>query len=170
MSTPLAPPKIAVFAGTFDPITRGHEDLLRRASVLFDQVIVAVAAAHHKKTMFTLDERLAMVRGALADVPHLSAEPFQGLLVDFARQHQAVAVVRGIRGTVDFDYEAQLAGMNRQLAPNVETVFLTPSADTQHISSTLVREIAILGGQFEQFVSPGVAQQVLAKVRPVTVV
>lgn len=159
-------PRIAIFAGTFDPITLGHEQLLRRASRLFDQVIVGVAAAHHKKTLFTLDERLAQVRGALADVGHLRAEPFQGLLMDFARAHGACAVVRGIRGTVDFDYEAQLAGMNRRLAPEVETVLLTPSDETQHISSTLVREIAMLGGAFAQFVSPLVAREMQAKLKP----
>jgi pantetheine-phosphate adenylyltransferase len=173
MNAPAATPatqRIAIFAGTFDPITLGHEQLLRRASRLFDQVIVGVAAAHHKKTLFTLDERLAQVRGTLADVRHLRAEPFQGLLMDFARTHGACAVVRGIRGTVDFDYEAQLAGMNRRLAPEVETVLLTPSDETQHISSTLVREIAMLGGAYEQFVSPLVAKQLQARLQPVTVV
>jgi pantetheine-phosphate adenylyltransferase len=163
-------PTIAIFAGTFDPITLGHENLLRRACHLFDQVVVAVAEAHHKKTLFTLDERLEMVRATLADVTQLRAEPFKGLVVDFARAQKSCAIVRGIRGSVDLDYEAQMAGMNRKMAPEIETIFLTPSDDTLHISSTLVREIATLRGVFQQFVSPHVARQIEAKLRPVTVV
>ena len=159
-----APLRIAVFAGTFDPITLGHEQLLRRAAHLFGRVVVGVAAAHHKKTLFSLDERLEMVNASFAQLPQISAAPFQGLLVDFAQAHGAIAIVRGVRGSVDFDYEAQLAGMNRRLAPHLETVLLTPNDDTQHISSTLVREIAMLGGAFEQFVSPHVALRVGEKV------
>ncbi len=157
--------RIAVFAGTFDPITLGHEQLLGRAARLFDRIVVGVAAAHHKKTLFSLEERLEMVNTAFAHLPQISAAPFQGLLVDFAHAHGAVAVVRGIRGSVDLDYETQLAGMNRRLAPDIETVFLTPNDDTQHISSTLVREIAMLGGAFEQFVSPHVAGRVGERVK-----
>ncbi|HMN20400.1 MAG TPA: pantetheine-phosphate adenylyltransferase [Ottowia sp.] len=147
------PPVIAVYPGTFDPITLGHEDIVRRAARLFDHIVIAVAVAHHKKTLFTLDERLAITREALADLSQVSVEPFTGLVTAFAVAQGARVMVRGVRSMTDFDYEAQLAGMNRALAPPVETVFLTPSAATQHISSTLVREISMLGGDVSGFVS-----------------
>lgn len=156
---------IAVYPGTFDPITLGHEDMLQRAARLFDHVIVAVAAAHHKKTMFTLDERMAMVREAVQPYPQVSVESFSGLLRDFVVASGGRAVVRGLRGVTDFDYEVQLAGMNRSLMPDVETVFLTPNAKYQSISSTLVREIATLGGEVDKFVSPSVHQGLMDKVR-----
>ena len=146
----------AIYPGTFDPITLGHEDLLRRAAQLFGRVTVAVAMAHHKKTMFTLDERLAITREALADLPQVSVEPFTGLVTAFAVAQGARVMVRGVRSVTDFDYEAQLAGMNRALVPEVDTMFLTPDSATQHISSTLVREINMLGGAVAQFVSPPV--------------
>ena len=147
---------IAVYPGTFDPITRGHEDLVRRAARLFDRVVIAVATAHHKKTLFTLEERLAITREALADLPQVSVEPFTGLVTAFAVAQGAGGMVRGVRSGTDFDYEAQLAGMNRALVPEVDTMFLTPDSATQHISSTLVREISMLGGAVAQFVSPPV--------------
>ncbi|PKO43936.1 MAG: pantetheine-phosphate adenylyltransferase [Betaproteobacteria bacterium HGW-Betaproteobacteria-3] len=156
---------IAVYPGTFDPITLGHEDMLQRAARLFDHVIVAVAAAHHKKTMFTLDERMAMVREAVKPYPQVTVESFSGLLRDFVVASGGKAVVRGLRGVTDFDYEVQLAGMNRSLMPDVETVFLTPNAKYQSISSTLVREIATLGGEVDKFVSPSVHQGLMDKVR-----
>lgn len=156
---------IAVYPGTFDPITLGHEDMLQRAARLFDHVIVAVAAAHHKKTMFTLDERMAMVREAVQPYPQVTVESFSGLLRDFVVASGGKAVVRGLRGVTDFDYEVQLAGMNRSLMPDVETVFLTPNAKYQSISSTLVREIATLGGEVDKFVSPSVHQGLMDKVR-----
>ena len=137
---------IAVFPGTFDPITLGHEDMLRRAAALFGTVIVAVAMAHHKKTLFTLDERLQLARDALADRPNVQVQAFDGLVTEFAVAHGARVMVRGLRSGTDFDYEFQLAGMNRALMPRIETVFLTPSGQYQFISSTLVREIATLGG------------------------
>lgn len=146
--------RIAVYSGTFDPITLGHEDLIARAAGLFDELIVAVAMAHHKKTRFTLDERIDMVAGAMSALPQVKVLPFDGLIMDFCRQHGACAVVRGIRNVADFDYEAQMAAMNRKLLPTVETVFLLPQADLQCISSTLVREIAVLGGDVSQMVSP----------------
>jgi len=158
---------IAVYPGTFDPITLGHEDIVRRAALLFDRVIVAVAAGHHKKTMFFVQERLAMARAALSDIPGVEVAEFHGLLRDFVVASGAKAMVRGLRAVTDFDYEFQLAGMNRTLMPNVETIFLAPSDRYQFISSTLVREIATLGGEVDQFVSPGVNQQLLAKVRNV---
>jgi pantetheine-phosphate adenylyltransferase len=154
--------RVAVYSGTFDPLTKGHEDVVRRAAQCFDEVIVAVAMAHHKKTMFTLDERLALVRASLADLPQVKALPFDGLIMDFCRECGAVAVVRGIRNVTDFDYEAQMAGMNRKLAPEVDTLMLIPAPDLQCISSTLVREIAKLGGDVSDMVSP-VVRDALAK-------
>ena len=158
-------PTIAVFPGTFDPITLGHQDLIRRSASLFGTVIVAVAVAHHKKTMFTLDERLAMVREVFRALPNVQVESFTGLVRDFAVNHGAQVMVRGVRSVTDFDYEAQLAGMNRALAPDVDTVFLTPDARYQYISSTLVREIATLKGDVAQFVAPRVHAQLMAKLR-----
>lgn len=155
-------PRVAVYSGTFDPITLGHEDVIRRAAGLFDRLIVAVAVAHHKKTLFSLDERLAMVAEALADCPAVQVLPFEGLIMDFCRAHGAVAVVRGIRNMTDFDYEAQMAAMNARLLPTVETLFLLPRPTVQCISSTLVREIAKLGGDVGGMVAPGVAQRLRA--------
>ena len=150
--------RVAVYSGTFDPITLGHEDVIRRAAGLFDELIVAVAVAHHKRTLFTLEQRIAQVTEVFADLPALRVLPFEGLMVDFCREQGACAVVRGIRNVADFDYEAQMAAMNRKMAPAVETVFLLPQAQLQCISSTLVREIAKLGGDVSQMVSPVVGE------------
>ncbi len=155
------PRRVAVYSGTFDPITLGHEDVIQRAAGLFDELIVAVAVAHHKKTQFTLDQRMAMVTESMRHCPRVRVLPFEGLIMDFCREHGAGAVVRGIRNVADFDYEAQMAAMNRKLRPSVETVFLLPQAQLQCISSTLVREIAKLGGDVAEMVSPGVARQLL---------
>lgn len=155
---------LAVYPGTFDPITLGHEDLVRRASQLFPRVIVAVAAGHHKKTMFSLEERLAMVREAVQPYPNVTVDSFSGLVRDFVVAHGGTAMVRGLRAVTDFDYEFQLAGMNRSLMPDVETVFLTPGDKYQFISSTLVREIAQLGGEVDKFVSPPVFAHLMRKV------
>ena len=140
---------IALYPGTFDPITLGHEDIVRRAARMFDQVVVAVASAHHKKTMFTLEERLSLT--------------FDGLVIDFAASLGATTMVRGIRSMTDFDYEFQLAGMNRRLAPKIDTVFLNTLDVYQCISSTLVREVNSLGGDVTQFVSPSVLRFMLLK-------
>jgi len=153
----------AVYPGTFDPITLGHEDIVRRAAQLFDRVIVAVAAGHHKKALFPVQQRVDMALVALADVPGVEVAEFHGLLRDFVMASGAKAMVRGLRAVTDFDYEFQLAGMNRTLMPTVETIFLAPSDKYQFISSTLVREIATLGGEVDQFVSPGVNQRLLDK-------
>jgi pantetheine-phosphate adenylyltransferase len=161
----MAQDMIAVFAGTFDPITLGHEDMVRRSAAMFGQVVVAVAQAHHKKTMFSVQERVSMVETALADCPGVRVEPFHGLMCDFMRLKGARVLVRGVRSATDFDYESQLAGMNRNLMPELETVFLPPSVRYQFVSSTLVREIATLGGEVEQFVSAAVHAQLLAKLR-----
>jgi pantetheine-phosphate adenylyltransferase len=154
---------IALYPGTFDPITLGHEDIVRRAARMFDQVVVAVASAHHKKTMFTLEERLTMTRQALHDCANVQVKTFDGLVIDFAASLGATTMVRGIRSMTDFDYEFQLAGMNRRLAPKIDTVFLNTLDVYQCISSTLVREVYNLGGDVTQFVSPSVLEFVLAK-------
>jgi pantetheine-phosphate adenylyltransferase len=145
--------RIAVYSGTFDPITLGHEDVTRRAAGLFDTVIIAVAVAHHKKTLFPLNARLLLAKTALKDIANVKVMPFDGLIMDFCKAQGATAVVRGVRNVTDFDYEAQMAAMNRKLLPSVETIFLLPSADVQPISSTLVREISKLGGDVGQMVS-----------------
>ena len=156
---------IAVYPGTFDPMTLGHQDLIRRGAALFGTVVVAVAAAHHKKTMFSLEERLDIVREVVAPLGNVSVLPFSGLVRDFAVAHKAKAMLRGVRSVTDFDFEAQLAGMNRSLAPDIETVFLTPDSRYQFISSTLVREIASLQGDVAQFVAPSVLARLKAKLQ-----
>lgn len=158
---------IAVYPGTFDPMTLGHEDVVRRATQLFGNVIVAVAAGHHKKALFSLEERMEMAQAAVAKFPQVEVSSYSGLLRDFAVARKAKAVVRGLRAVTDFDYEFQLAGMNRTLMPDVETVFLTPSDKYQFVSSTFVREIAMLGGEVHKFVSPSVLERLQAKVRSV---
>ena len=147
-------PVLAIFPGTFDPLTLGHQDLIRRSARLFDRVLVAVAAAHHKKTLFTLDERLAMVRAVLQPLANVEVAAFSGLVRDFALSQGAQTMIRGVRSVTDFDYEAQLAGINRALAPDLDTLFLTPDPRFQFISSTLVREISTLHGDVTPFVDP----------------
>ena len=154
--------RIAVYSGTFDPFTLGHEDVVRRAAALFDQVIIAVAAAHHKKTLFSLNARVEQVQCATKNIANVKVLPFDGLIMDFCAAHNACAVVRGIRNLTDFDYEAQMAAMNRKLRPQVETVFLLPDAPLACISSTLVREISKLGGAVGQMVSLPVAAALAA--------
>jgi pantetheine-phosphate adenylyltransferase len=144
----------AVYPGTFDPLTLGHEDLVRRASRLFERLVLAVAAGHHKRTMFSIEERLDMAKQVVAPYPNVEVVAFEGLLRNFVLDKGGKVVVRGLRAVSDFEYEFQMAGMNRQLMPDVETVFLTPSDQYQFISSTFVREIATLGGDVSKFVSP----------------
>lgn len=158
----MATPRIAVYSGTFDPFTLGHDDVVRRAAGLFDHIVIAVAAAHHKKTLFSLEARVAQVRAETQGISGVTVLPFDGLIMDFCAAQQALAVVRGIRNLTDFDYEAQMAAMNRKLRPQVETVFLLPDAPLQCISSTLVREISKLGGDVAQMVSPAVASALAA--------
>lgn len=153
----------AIYPGTFDPITRGHEDLVRRAGSLFDQVVVAVAASSGKKPFFTLDERVEMARQVLADCPNVQVVAFSGLLMDFLQQQNARVILRGLRAVSDFEYEFQMAGMNRSMHPDVETVFMTPSEQYMFISATIVREIALLGGDAGKFVHPLVAGRLRAK-------
>lgn len=156
---------IAVYPGTFDPMTLGHEDVVKRATQLFGHIVIAVAAGHHKRTLFTLQERIEMAREAFQAYPQVEVDSFTGLMRDFVVSRGAKAMVRGLRAVTDFDYEFQLAGMNRTLMPNVETVFLTPTDKYQFISSTFVREIATLGGEVHKFVSPVVAMRLAEKVR-----
>ncbi len=146
----------AIYPGTFDPLTRGHEDLVRRASKLFESLVVAVADSRGKNPIFSLDERLAIAREALGHYPNVEIVGFSGLLVKFVQQQKADVVIRGLRAVSDFEYEFQMAGMNRHLMPDVETVFMTPTDQYQFISGTLVREIALMGGDVSKFVAPSV--------------
>jgi pantetheine-phosphate adenylyltransferase len=155
----------AVYPGTFDPMTLGHEDLMRRASRLFERLIVAVAAGHHKRTMFTIAERLDIATELAAKYPNVEVMAFRGLLRDFVVGHEAKVVVRGLRAVSDFEYEFQMAGMNRQLMPDVETMFLTPGDRYQFVSGTFVREIATLGGDVSKFVSPSVLSRLHQRVK-----
>lgn len=154
----------AVYPGTFDPITRGHEDLVRRASRLFGEVIVAVADSRLKQPFFSLEERVEMASQVLADCPNVRVMGFAGLLIHFLQQQEAAIILRGLRAVSDFEYEFQLAGMNRNLYPNVETIFLTPSEQYMFISASMVREIALLGGDVSQFVPPAVSVRLNEKI------
>ncbi len=154
----------AVYPGTFDPLTRGHEDLVRRASTIFGTLIVGVADSKAKRTFFTLDERVAMAREVLGGLKNVQVVGFSGLLIDFIRSQGARVALRGLRAVSDFEYEFQLAGMNRSLYPEFETIFLTPSEQHMFISATLVREIAMLGGDVSKFVDPRVEAKLKAKV------
>ena len=155
----------AVYPGTFDPMTLGHEDLVRRAARLFDHVVLAVADSRTKRPLFTLAERIDMAREALADVKNVSVEGFSGLLMNFVKEHDARVVLRGVRAVSDFDYEFQLAGMNRKLYPEVETVFMTPGEEHMFLSATLVREISVMGGDVSKFVSPTIAAGLKNKIK-----
>ncbi len=154
---------LVVYPGTFDPITRGHEDIVRRASALFGHVIVAVAHSQRKSTLFSLDERIDLANQVVAHCPNVSVKGFGGLLKDFVREQNAQVIIRGLRAVSDFEYEFQMAGMNRQMLPEVETLFLTPSESYQFISSTFVREIAQLGGDVGNFVFPCVVKALKEK-------
>ncbi|WP_350225609.1 pantetheine-phosphate adenylyltransferase [Vibrio parahaemolyticus] len=147
-----------LYPGTFDPITNGHLDIIERAANMFDHVIIAVAASPSKNTMFTLEERVQFVRDVTKHLDNVSTKGFSGLLVDFARAEQANVLIRGLRTTVDFEYEFGLTNMYRRLMPGLESVFLTPAEEYAFISSTIVREVAIHGGQVDQFVPKNVAQ------------
>lgn len=153
----------AVYPGTFDPLTLGHENIIARSAVLFDELILAVAHAHHKKTLFTLSERMALAKESLSAYPNVKVMAFDGLVKDFALAQGARVMVRGVRSMTDFDYETQLAGMNKLLAPALETVFLTPEPEFQSISSTLIREISALGGEVSAWVSAPVAKALKEK-------
>ncbi len=149
---------IAVYPGTFDPITLGHVDIVSRASPLFDTVILAVAASTSKNTVFSIDERVELSREVLKGISNVEVQKFSGLMVDFAREKKASVVLRGLRAVSDFEYEFQLAGMNRKLMPEVDTIFMPTSERYTYISSSLVREIAVYGGDVSDFVDPKVGE------------
>lgn len=155
--------RLAVYPGTFDPLTRGHEDLARRSAKLFDHVIVGVADSPGKHPLFTLEERVELASTILADLPNVTVFGFSGLLIDFIREQGAQVIVRGLRAVSDFEYEFQMAGMNRRLHPDVETVFLTPGEEHMFLSATMVREIGLLGGNIGTFVHPLVAERIRQK-------
>jgi pantetheine-phosphate adenylyltransferase len=150
-------PTIGVYAGSFDPITRGHEDLIRRALAFVDRLIVAVTTNVNKQPLFSVSERVAMIRTSIGDESRVDVQPFDGLLVDFARAQGAKLLIRGLRAVADFEYEYQMALMNRHLAPALETIFMVPSLDTSYISSSLVREVARFGGSLQSLVHPDIA-------------
>jgi pantetheine-phosphate adenylyltransferase len=154
----------AVYPGTFDPITLGHQDLVRRASALFDKVVVGIAVSEAKRPFFQLDERIRLAREVLKPYRNVTIEGFRGLLMDFVRDQRAQVILRGLRAVSDFEYEFQMAGMNRNLHPDVETVFLTPAEQYQFISATIVREIASMGGDVSKFVQPIVVRALAQRV------
>lgn len=149
--------RTAIYAGTFDPVTRGHEDLIRRSLAFVDRLIVAVAVNVTKQPLFTVDERIAFLRAAVGQDPRIEIREFPGLLVDFARETGATMFIRGLRAVSDFEYEYQMALMNRHLSPAMETVFMVPSLETTYISASLVREVARFGGRLDGLVHPTVA-------------
>lgn len=155
-----------VYPGTFDPLTRGHEDIVRRASELFDQVVVGIAQSTGKSPIFTLEERVELATEVLAPFSNVKVVGFDGLLMNFLRAQGARLILRGLRAVSDFEYEFQMAGMNRKLFPDVETVFLTPSEEYMFISATMVREIARLGGDVSKFVQPAVNARLRRKLNP----
>lgn len=156
--------RVAIYPGTFDPITRGHEDLVRRAAGMFDRLILAIAESPSKRPLFDLAERVELAREALGDVKNVEIVGFNTLLMNFVHERGAKVIVRGLRAVSDFEYEFQMAGMNRSLYPEVETVFLTPGEQYMFISATMVREIARLGGDVSKFVQPCVNQRLRAKI------
>lgn len=155
--------KIAVYPGTFDPVTRGHLDLMKRAAKVFDEVIVAVAIASTKKTLFTIDERVALIKEATADTPGISVESFDGLLINYLEEHHAHVILRGLRAISDFEYEFQMASMNRKLSSEFETMFMMTGEQYTYLSSRFVKEICRLGGEVDCFVPPVVKKALIEK-------
>jgi pantetheine-phosphate adenylyltransferase len=158
-------PLVAVYPGTFDPITNGHVDIVRRALALFDKVIVAVAENLRKAPLFSLDERAQMIRAAIGDEPRVEVDAFEGLLVEYAKRRQARVIIRGLRANADFEYEFQFAHMNRHLAPGVETVFLMTSEESFYVSSSLVKEVATMGGDITRIAPPAVVDAFKSKLK-----
>ena len=155
--------RIAIYPGSFDPVTRGHEDIVRRSLYLADKLIVAVAANQEKEPLFTIEERVELLKRALGDLSGVEVRSFDGLLTEFAREHEARIILRGLRAFSDFDYESQMALMNRQLYPDIETVFLVPALHLTYVSSSLVREVARLRGDVSSLVHPAVDEALEAK-------
>ncbi|MFP6682424.1 MAG: pantetheine-phosphate adenylyltransferase [Gammaproteobacteria bacterium] len=155
--------KIAIYPGTFDPITNGHADIVARATRIFDQVIVAIAGSTSKSTAFSTDERVALAENVLSQYKNVKVSRFDGLMVEYAEANKACAVLRGLRAVSDFEFEFQLAGMNRRLNENIDTVLLTPSEEFLFISSSLIREISALGGDVSEFVHPSVSEALVAR-------
>ena len=155
----------AVYPGTFDPLTLGHEDVVKRAAKLFSEVILAIAESSAKRPLFSIDERVQIATELLRPVANIRVVRFGGLLTEFLKQHDANVILRGLRAVADFEYEFQMAGMNRKLLPNVETVFMTPSDNYMFVSASIVREIATMGGDVSQFVSPLVVQKMQVKLQ-----
>jgi pantetheine-phosphate adenylyltransferase len=158
--------KIAVYPGTFDPVTNGHLDIVRRASRIFDRTYVAISENPRKNPLFTLDERRALLEEAVRGIAKVEVEVFTGLLVQYAKARRATAIIRGLRAVSDFDYEFQMALLNRKLEPDLETVYLMPSEEYSYINSTIVKEVAHLGGKLDCFLPPGVAKALEAKIHP----
>jgi pantetheine-phosphate adenylyltransferase len=158
--------KTIVYPGTFDPITNGHIDLIERASKLFDKIVVGIASSQRKGPLFTVDERISLASESLAHVPNVEIIGFDYLLVNFVKDCKADAIMRGLRAVSDFEYEFQLANMNRALAPEIESIFLTPAEHLSYISSSLVREISSLDGDVSKFVPANVAAALLQKIQP----
>jgi len=158
--------KVAIYPGTFDPITNGHFDIILRSAQMFDKVVVAVTENPAKAPLFRVEERVAMIRETIAAIPRVFVEGFDGLTVDFARRVEARYIVRGLRAVSDFEYELQMGMMNRQLAPDVETVFLVPAAEYSFVSSTLVKDVIRLGGSVSAFVPPAVEKRLLERLAP----
>lgn len=155
----------AVFPGTFDPVTKGHESIARRAAAVFDELIIGVAAGVHKRAFFTLDERMSLTANCFRRTKNIRVDSFDGLLADFMHKHDCKIIVRGLRAVADFEFESQMANVNRVLDPHLETLFFFPDRDFTHLSSTMVREIAILGGDVQRFVSPHVARLLKQKLK-----
>ena len=155
----------AVYPGTFDPLTLGHEDVVKRAAKLFSEIILAIAESSAKRPLFSIDERVQIATELLRPVANVRVVRFGGLLTEFLKQHDANVILRGLRAVSDFEYEFQMAGMNRKLLPNVETVFMTPSDNYMFVSASIVREIATMGGDVGQFVSPLVVQKMQDKLQ-----
>ena len=158
-----AMPRIAIYPGSFDPLTKGHHDVIQRSLVMFDKLIIAVAGNVRKQALFSMDERIALIREVVGDDPRVEVDTFEGLLVEYAKRKGAVALVRGLRAVADFEFEFEMASMNRRLAPNVETVFLMTHEAYFYVSSHLVKEVAMLGGEFEAFVPAPVAAKLKAR-------
>lgn len=156
-------PRIAIYAGSFDPITRGHEDVIKRTSQFVDKLVVAVASNSSKKPLFSLEERYELIKEVLHDQPWITVSRFDGLLVDFAKEVNATLIVRGLRAVSDFEYEFQMALMNRRLYPALETIFMVPSVETTYISSSIIREVARYGGDVSDVVHPRIAKALKEK-------